>query len=315
MNMRDNSPIDLNIAAVERDTGIGKDTLRVWERRYGFPTPHRDAHGERVYPMVQVEKLRVIKRLMDQGYRPGRIVAQSMEALQHLSRGEATLQSAQARAHVPSDDHLAMCISLMQTQDEEGLRVHLLKTLSQEGLHKFVAQYVAPLTVMVGEAWARGDLAVHQEHLFTECVNRILRQAIAAIPKSTMGTKPTVLLTTFPQEAHGLGLLMVESLLALQGCRCVSLGTQTPVRDIAQAAVSHQVDVVGLSFSVNMNPNHIVDGLAELKLLLPERIEVWAGGQAPVLRRRPVDNVRVLPDLASIVAAVQAWCSANSYVA
>ena len=117
MNMRDNSPMDLNIAAVERDTGIGKDTLRVWERRYGFPTPHRDAHGERVYPMVQVEKLRVVKRLMDQGYRPGRIVAQSMEALQHLSRGEATLQSAQARAHVPSDDHLAMCISLMQNQD------------------------------------------------------------------------------------------------------------------------------------------------------------------------------------------------------
>jgi len=27
----------------------------------------------------------------------------------------------------------------------------------------------------------------------------------------------------------------VESLLTLQGCRCVSLGTQTPVRDIAWA--------------------------------------------------------------------------------
>jgi methanogenic corrinoid protein MtbC1 len=315
MNMIDSPPIDLNIAAVERDTGIGKDTLRVWERRYGFPTPHRDAHGERVYPMVQVEKLRVIKRLMDQGYRPGRIVAQSMEALQHLSRGEATLQSAQARPHVPADDHLAISIALLQAQDEEGLRVHLLQTLSQEGLQKFVAQCVAPLTVMVGEAWARGDLAVHQEHLFTECVSRILRQAIMAIPKGAMGTRPTVLLTTFPQEAHGLGLLMVESLLAMQGCRCVSLGTQTPVRDIAQAAVSYQVDVVGLSFSVNMNPNHIVDGLMELKLLLPEHIEVWAGGQSPALRRRAVDQVRVLQDLASIAAAVQAWSSAKRYVA
>lgn len=29
----------LSIAAVERDTGLTKDTLRVWERRYGFPTP------------------------------------------------------------------------------------------------------------------------------------------------------------------------------------------------------------------------------------------------------------------------------------
>ena len=161
---------------------------------------------------------------------------------------------------------------------------------------------------MVGEAWARGDLAVHQEHLFTECVSRILRQAIAAIPKGATGHRPTVLLTTFPQEAHGMGLLMVESLLTLQGCRCVSLGTQTPVRDIAQAASSYRVDVVGLSFSVNMNPNQIVDGLAELKLLLPAHMEVWAGGQAPALRRRSMDHVRVLQDLSSIETAVQDWC-------
>lgn len=308
MNLRDSTPIDLTIAAVERDTGIGKDTLRVWERRYGFPTPHRDAHGERNYPMVQVEKLRVIKRLMDQGHRPGRIVAQSLEALQHLSRGESTLQAAQALPSVQADDPLAMYISLLQNQDDEGLRSHLLKTLSQVGLQKFVAQWVAPLTVMVGEAWARGDLAVHQEHLFTECVSRILRQAIASIPKGATGTRPTVLLTTFPQESHGMGLLMVESLLTLQGCRCVSLGTQTPVRDIAQAASSYRVDVVGLSFSVNMNPNQIVDGLAELKLLLPAHMEVWAGGQAAALRRRSMDHVRVLQDLSSIETAVQDWC-------
>lgn len=308
MNLRDSTPIDLTIAAVERDTGIGKDTLRVWERRYGFPVPHRDIHGERIYPMVQVEKLRVIKRLMDQGHRPGRIVAQSIEALQHLSRGEASLQTSQARPSVEGDSQLAMCITMLQMQDEESLRNHLLKTVTQEGLQKFVTQWVAPLTGMVGDAWARGDLAVHQEHLFTECVSRILRQAIAAIPKGAKPKGPTILLTTFPQESHGLGLLMVESLLTLQGCRCVSLGTQTPVRDIVQAAIAHEAHVVALSFSVNMNTNQIVDGLTELKLLLPEHIEVWAGGQAPALRRRAVDQVRVIQDLASIDAAVQAWC-------
>ncbi len=307
MNLRDSAPIELSISAVERDTGIGKDTLRVWERRYGFPTPHRDANGERIYPMVQVEKLRVIKRLMDQGHRPGRIVAQSIEALQHLSRGEATLQSAQGASRVQADDALAIYIPLLQNQEDEALRAHLLKALSQEGLRQFVTHWVAPLTVKVGEAWARGDLAVHQEHLFTECVSQILRQAIAAVPRATKPTGPTVLLTTFPQEAHGLGLLMVESLLTLQGCRCVSLGTQTPVRDIAQAARAYRVDVVGLSFSTNMNPNHIVEGLAELQLLLPEHMAVWVGGQAPVLRRRPMDHVRVLQDLAAIEAAVQAW--------
>ncbi|MGE0106807.1 MAG: MerR family DNA-binding transcriptional regulator, partial [Thiomonas sp.] len=46
-----NTALQLSIAAVERDTGIGKDTLRVWERRYGFPQPHRDASGDRLYPL------------------------------------------------------------------------------------------------------------------------------------------------------------------------------------------------------------------------------------------------------------------------
>ena len=50
--------LDFNIAAVERETGLSKDVLRMWERRYGFPIPERDANGERLYPEAQVERLR-----------------------------------------------------------------------------------------------------------------------------------------------------------------------------------------------------------------------------------------------------------------
>ena len=307
MNSRDDhSNLTLSIAAVERDTGIGKDTLRVWERRYGFPVPGRDANDERAYPMAQVEKLRVIKRLMDQGHRPGRIVALPMDVLQHLSRGEANLQEG-AVAHVPQREDLAAYIEMLKTQDHEGIRRELLKTLSQHGLQNFVVDVVAPLTSMVGDGWARGDIAVHEEHLYTECVGSLMRQAIVSIPQVSNGEGPTVLLTTFPQEAHGLGLLMVESLLTLQGCRCVSLGTQTPVRDIAQAAMAHSADVVALSFSVNMNPNHVADGLLELNNLLPDSVEVWAGGAAPALRRRQIERVRVMHELGAIERAVKDW--------
>ena len=308
MNSRDDpSRLVLSIAAVERDTGIGKDTLRVWERRYGFPVPGRDAHGERAYPMVQVEKLRVIKRLMDQGHRPGRIVAQPIEALQHLSRGEASLPPGGDVHAQPLRPDLMAYIAMLQTQDHEGLRREFLKTLSQDGLQRFVTEVVAPLTAMVGDSWARGDLAVHEEHLYTECVSSLMRQAIAALPKPVNGGEPSVLLTTFPQESHGLGLLMVESLLTLQGCRCVSLGTQTPVRDIAQAAMAHRVDVVALSFSANMKPNPVLDGLTEFNLLLPASSQIWVGGQASVLRRRQIERVLVLHDLNSIAEAVSQW--------
>ena len=70
-----------SIAAVERDTGLAKDTLRVWERRYGFPAPTRDANGERLYPPEQVEKLRLIRRLIDHGRRPAGVVGASIEEL------------------------------------------------------------------------------------------------------------------------------------------------------------------------------------------------------------------------------------------
>lgn len=43
-----------SIGAVERATGLGKDTLRAWERRYQFPKPLRDSNDERVYPLDQV---------------------------------------------------------------------------------------------------------------------------------------------------------------------------------------------------------------------------------------------------------------------
>ena len=82
-------PLTMSIAAVERDTGLSKDTLRVWERRYGFPTPERDASGERSYAFEQVARLRTIKRLLDIGHRPGRIVPLAPEDLERLSSASA----------------------------------------------------------------------------------------------------------------------------------------------------------------------------------------------------------------------------------
>jgi DNA-binding transcriptional MerR regulator len=67
--------------------------LRMWERRYRFPQPGRDSHGERVYLPEQVEKLRMIKRLMDRGQRPGKLVEHSLEALQDLCQGPGEVQA------------------------------------------------------------------------------------------------------------------------------------------------------------------------------------------------------------------------------
>src|SRR6056297_4298331 len=76
-----------SIRQLSQEVGIGVDTLRVWERRYGFPKPKRNAQGHRLYPARQVEELRIIRRLQSHGYRPGRLLAMTaVERRQLLDR-------------------------------------------------------------------------------------------------------------------------------------------------------------------------------------------------------------------------------------
>jgi DNA-binding transcriptional MerR regulator/methylmalonyl-CoA mutase cobalamin-binding subunit len=300
------STITLSISAVERDTGLSKDTLRVWERRYGFPNPGRDAFGERAYPLEQVERLRLLRRLMDGGHRPGKIIGMPVDQLQALA-GETNGPPLSAPQVLEGQADLMRFIELVRSHRVEDLRAALSQTALRVGLERFVMSVVAPLTAMIGEGWARGQIEIFEEHLYTEALQVVLRNAISTIPSS--GTSPRVLLTTFPGEAHGLGLLMVEALLALDGCQCTSLGTQTPIIDIVRAAASSRFDIVALSFSANPNPVQVLDGLNELRAALPAAVSLWAGGQSPVLQRRPPAGVEVMGSLADIGPGLRAWRS------
>ena len=307
----------LPIAAVERDTGVSKDTLRVWERRYGFPTPERDAAGERVYPPDQVHRLRLIKRLLDQGHRPVHTVGLGLAALEHLSQSPQAPTSRSLRAPRKNEaaalpvapaapDVPAIEAALLAHQHPEVRRL-LTQASLQMGLAAFVTGVIAPMNTCVGEAWLRGDIEVFEEHLYTECVTTLLRTAITRIPRTDASSGPRVLLTTFPQEMHGLGLLMVEALLALEGCACLSLGTQTPVPDMVMAAQAHATDVLALSISPAMNIRHVLSGLAQLREQLPAEVAVWVGGKSAALLRVRLPDVLFVDALERLPQVVADW--------
>ena len=56
------------IGAVSRLTGIPADTLRIWERRYHLVDPQRTEKGGRLYSQADVNRLTMIKALVDQGH-------------------------------------------------------------------------------------------------------------------------------------------------------------------------------------------------------------------------------------------------------
>ena len=290
----------LNISAVERETGLSKDVLRMWERRYGFPKPGRDDHGERQYAPADVGKLRAMKRLMDIGVRPGKIVKLALTEL-----------NAMADARTPTrQDPLAPALerdvlALLKAHDATSLQHTLANLMMRQGLQRFVLDTITPLNRAIGDAWMRGELQIFEEHLYTEQLQAALRTAINAFPRQSGA--PRVLLTTFPGEQHGMGLLMVEALLVPEGAQCISLGVQTPIEDVRRAALALDVHVVALSFSAAFPVRQAGDGLAVLRRQLPPKIALWAGGEMTRRIRKALPGVTLVPDIAATTATLKAW--------
>jgi len=300
----------LSIAAVERETGLGKDTLRAWERRYGFPMPERDAAGVRGYPRALVDRLALIRRALLAGERPGRLLTLLPEQLDEVLSDIASRVPALVRGG-PHDGKpvldVAEGIVALRTGGADALRHWLTLGLARTGLAAFVVDGIAPLTAAVGDAWLDGRIAVYEEHLYSEAVQAVLRSALLPFQAGLETRGPRILLTTVPGEAHGLGLLMAESLMTLEACRCLALGPQTPLADIVSAARAHRIDVVALSFSESLPPAQALPALTELRARLPADVAIWAGGGLPALRGLRVAGIRVISRLAEIGGAVADW--------
>ena len=292
----------LNISAIERETGLSKDVLRMWERRYGFPNPVRDDGGERQYTLADMTKLRAIKRLMDVGMRPGKVIALSVDELNALADARAPVRR---DAAVPALEREV--IAMLRAHDVAALQQALGQWLMRHGLQQFALDTLGPLNHAIGMAWMRGEIEIFEEHLYTEQVQAALRAGIHAFPRQS--GSPRVLLTTLPGEQHGLGLLMVEAVLACEGAQCISLGTQTPQDDVRRAALAHRIDIVALSFSAAFPLRQAADSLAALRRQLPEGATLWVGGEMTRRMRTTIPGVVLLPDLAASVGALRSWRS------
>ena len=269
-----------SIGVVERDTGIGRDTLRVWERRYGFPEPVRNEKGERAYSERQLRRLQRIRRLLDRGLRPGKLLPLSEIALDKL---EAGLQPEK-----PQQPEKAVSVLLDAICSADAGRIEFLlrNRYEKQRMKGFILETVAPLLLAVGEHWVNGKLQVYQEHFLSEQLIRFLNAEIARTGKIT--GKPRVLLATLPGEEHTLGLLMVAALLSSRGIPVINLGGEVPMDQIVRAVQQFHADVVGITFSGAYPYRNIRLHLVELRELIPDTVEVWTGGEG-------VHRLRKLP--------------------
>ena len=67
-----------------RLAGLPVETLRVWERRYRLSDVQRSEHGQRLYSVEHVERLALLKQLVDQGHAIGLLAELRPEELKTM---------------------------------------------------------------------------------------------------------------------------------------------------------------------------------------------------------------------------------------
>jgi DNA-binding transcriptional MerR regulator len=266
-----NGAAGYSIRVVSRLTGISADTLRMWERRYGFPKPDRNSTGVRVYAQDHVERLLMVSRALKAGYRAGEVIHQSRDDLAELL-ASATTTPAPATNVGP----LRPIMEALLADDVDALRTELRRGVASLGPRAFVTELAGPLVEHVGEEWAARRLDVRHEHLLTQVLGAQLANLLSAYEGNTR--EPVVLLATLPGEQHSLGLGMVALYVAVGGATPRILGTDTPPDQIVAAANALGARAVGISLSPGADLDSATSQLGWILSSLPADREVWAGG-------------------------------------
>jgi len=143
-------------------------------------------------------------------------------------------------------------------------------------------EVLTPLLVAAGSSWQGGRLAIWEEHMASAMVRSVVEIVYPGVLKAKSAVPPTgrsVLLASPPEEGHDLGLRMVSDRFDMAGWTTYFLGADTPVDQVADAALRLGVDALVLSSSTHYHRVALRRHVDHLKEQLPN-VDVWVGGPA-----------------------------------
>ena len=294
----------LTIGALSAASGIPIETLRTWERRYGFPVPERKPSGHRVYRLETVPRLRRAAQAIARGHRAAEVLPASERALDALLESLPELDLTRLEEHAGHSTEASQAEDLLDAVrrfDPERLRRLIHGGWARQGPIEFLERTAAPFLAAVGSAWARGELEVRHEHFASGVLGDFLRTVRAPLEDRAAG--PVAVLATLPGELHGIGLQMAALVFSQAGWRTLILGVDTPIRQVAALAREARVGVVALSCVQQGNRSYLT-GTRALRRVLFRRIPLLIGGRGVPAEFR-LSGVQVMASLVELERWIQ----------
>jgi MerR family transcriptional regulator, light-induced transcriptional regulator len=252
--MPNTNPI-FNLKAVLKETGMGADTLRAWERRYGIPNPQRTPGGHRLYSEHDIALIKWLIARQGEGLSISRAVEMWRE---QISNGKDPLEimpgprltglGAQA-IYLPPEtgldalraQWLAACLNFNETSAEQTLN----QAFSLYPIETVVTDLIARGLTEIGMLWYENRASVQQEHFASSLALRRLDALISAAPSP--GRPHTILVGCPPNEWHNFSGLLLTLLLRRRGLNVIYLGANVPAARFEETLTAVQPSLVVLT--------------------------------------------------------------------
>jgi DNA-binding transcriptional MerR regulator len=260
---RDISGYPVRVAA--RMTGLKPELLRAWETRYGAVTPTRTQGGSRAYSVGDLDRLMLLRDVVESGHRIGRVA--------HLSVAELRDLLPESSGHLPNS--IERIIAAFQRLDGVTARGLLTDELAKLGSIEFSTNLVLPLLFEIGRRWERGDLSISVEHLASS-VLRFMLMTLVDHENENRGS-PKVVFATPSGEPHDLGTLVASIVANRAGADLTFLGADVPAEDLVGCVAGSNSSALVLGV-VTLPKESAERILREVRKELPEKIGIFIGG-------------------------------------
>jgi DNA-binding transcriptional MerR regulator/methylmalonyl-CoA mutase cobalamin-binding subunit len=268
------------IGVVSARTGIPQDLLRAWEKRYGAVVPRRGPTGRRLYSDQDIEKLRLLKRVVAAGRRIGDVAALGIAQLHALVEEDATEAApATSLARKPADggSYLGAALDALEQLDKNRLERVLSDAAVSMSTPMLRQTVIAPLLHTIGDRWQEGSLRIVHEHL----ASAIVRAFMAGFSNGSPSlAAPTIVVTTPSGQRHELGAILAATAAGEYGWNVFYLGPDLPAEEIAAAVRQIQPRAIALSIVYQNGNLQVQEELRKLRRYVAPEIDIIVGGRA-----------------------------------
>lgn len=274
------------IGAVSDMTGINAITLRAWERRYALITPQRTSTGRRLYSQADVDCIKEVLILMEQGIPIG----QMKEALQVNNKTPEVLAQQTMNTWQLT---LEKMIAAITDFDEAQLDEYYNNMLSLHPIGLVTNRLLIPLLEELGQRWEQdiSDTAVAEEHFFSVYLRNKLGARFHHQRRQLQG--PVIITACLPGEQHVTGILLFALAAQERGYQVILFGANMPLEPLIPAAERIEADALVLSGSNDPSPEILEEGLPNLCHRLD--IPVFVGGKIAKNHALRLSEAGVIP--------------------